>query len=47
MTYMSRFARPLEQAEVDQIGAHAATLNAVDGITGVLLTMGPVFFQSP
>lgn len=45
MTYMSRFARPLEQAEVDQIGVHAATRNAVDGITGVLLTMGPVFFQ--
>lgn len=45
MTYMSRFARPLSRDEIDQIGAHAVQRNAQDGITGVLLTLGSVFFQ--
>jgi class 3 adenylate cyclase len=45
MTYMSRFARPLSRDEIGQIGVHAVRRNAKDGITGVLLTLGSVFFQ--
>jgi class 3 adenylate cyclase len=42
---MSSFARPLATEEIEAIGAHAARRNAEDGITGVLLTLGAVFFQ--
>ena len=45
MTYMSSFSRPLSHKEIHQIGAHASRRNAEDAITGVLLTLGAVFFQ--
>lgn len=45
MTYMSNFSRPLSYDEIHSIGTHASTRNARDGITGVLLTLGSVFFQ--
>ena len=45
LTYMSSFSRPLSDEEIAAIGAHASRRNAVDGITGVLLTLGPAFFQ--
>lgn len=45
MTYMSNFARPLRHDEIDAIARHSRHRNAKDGITGVLLTLGSVFFQ--
>jgi len=45
MTYMSNFSRPLSHTEIQSIGAHSSRRNAEDGITGVLLTLGSVFFQ--
>ncbi len=45
LTYMSRFARSLSEAEVDQIGVHASQKNKREGITGVLLCLGTLFFQ--
>jgi adenylate cyclase len=45
MTYMSAFARPLDRSEIDQIGIDSSRRNAADGISGVLLTLGDVFFQ--
>lgn len=45
MTYMSRFARPLSREEIDQIGTRSALRNELDGVTGVLLTLGGIFFQ--
>lgn len=45
MTYMSNFARPLRRDEIDAIAEHSRHRNAEDGITGVLLTLGSVFFQ--
>jgi adenylate cyclase len=45
MTYTSNFARPLTRNEIDAIGEHSVRRNAEDGITGVLLTLGSIFFQ--
>ena len=45
MTYMSSFSRPLTRQEIDDIGATSARRNADEGITGVLLTLGEIFFQ--
>ncbi|MGI9644328.1 MAG: BLUF domain-containing protein [Ilumatobacteraceae bacterium] len=45
MTYMSTFSRPLSPDEITEIGRYAARRNAEDGVTGVLLTLGSVFFQ--
>ena len=45
MTYMSAFSRPLSPDEITEIGTYAARRNAQDGVTGVLLTLGSVFFQ--
>jgi class 3 adenylate cyclase len=42
---MSTFSRPLSPDEITEIGRYAAGRNAQDGITGVLLTLGSVFFQ--
>ncbi len=45
MTYMSSFARPLSRPEIEEIGSRSARRNTEDGITGVLLTLGDIFFQ--
>ena len=45
MTYISSFARPIPDDEIAELGAYAAQRNSGDGITGVLLTLGAVFFQ--
>lgn len=45
MTYMSNFSRPLTRLEIGEIGEHSARRNADDDVTGVLLTLGSVFFQ--
>lgn len=45
MSYMSNFSRPLTKHEIAEIGEHSVRRNADDGITGVLLTLGSVFFQ--
>ena len=45
MTYTSNFSRPLTRSEINAIGEHSARRNAEFGITGVLLTLGSIFFQ--
>lgn len=45
LTYTSNFSRPLTRHEIDAIGEHSDRRNAEDGITGVLLTLGSIFFQ--
>jgi class 3 adenylate cyclase len=45
VTYMSRFSRPLSREDIDEIGHYSTRRNAADGITGVLVTLGSVFFQ--
>jgi adenylate cyclase len=45
ITYMSRFSRPHSRAQIDEIGVYSARRNATDGVTGVLVTLGSVFFQ--
>ena len=45
VTYMSRFSRPLSSEDIEEIGMYSARRNAADGITGVLVTLGSVFFQ--
>jgi class 3 adenylate cyclase len=44
MTYMSSFAAPHTRKEIEAIGRQSAERNQHDGITGVLLTLGAVFF---
>jgi class 3 adenylate cyclase len=45
ITYMSRFAANLSAADVEQIGSHAAAKNKKAGVTGVLFSLGSMFFQ--
>lgn len=45
MTYTSNFSRPLTRTEIDSIGEYSAARNGQSGITGVLLTLGSIFFQ--
>ncbi len=45
MTYMSRFSRPLSREDIAQIGEYSSRRNAEDGVTGVLVTLGTMFFQ--
>ena len=45
ITYMSRFSRQLSRENIDEIGTYSARRNAADGIAGVLVTLGSVFFQ--
>lgn len=45
LTYMSRFARSLSEEEIAQIGVHASQKNKREGVTGVLLCLGTLFFQ--
>lgn len=43
--YISRFSRPLERAEIEEIGRQSAANNEAREITGVLLTGGGIFLQ--
>lgn len=45
MTYMSRFSRSLSPEEIAQIGDYSSRRNAEDDVTGVLMTLGSLFFQ--
>ena len=45
ISYISRFVRPLNAAEVEAIARRSAANNATRGITGVLMTSGQLFFQ--
>ncbi len=43
--YVSRFAKPFSESELDKLGEQAATKNKGLDVTGVLITSGGVFFQ--
>ncbi|MBK4730696.1 BLUF domain-containing protein [Oxynema sp. CENA135] len=45
LTYISKFSRPLSPKEVEEIGQVSRRNNQRDGITGVLLCSGGIFFQ--
>lgn len=45
LKYVSRMAKPLTDAEVDQITARAAAKNAAMEVTGVLFASGGLFVQ--
>lgn len=45
LIYMSRFAYPMSDAEIDNLGKLAGERNCVRGITGVLLCLNETFFQ--
>lgn len=43
--YVSRLSQPMDEAEIQRIGEHAAAKNAILGITGFLMTTGGLFYQ--
>jgi adenylate cyclase len=45
LKYISRFAKPLSSADVDEIARVAAENNSGKDITGVLMASGGIFFQ--
>ncbi len=45
ITYVSRFAKPFSETELDDLGRLAAEKNQKAGVTGVLMTSGGIFFQ--
>ncbi len=45
LTYISKFARSLTKKEIESIGHISQTNNSREGITGVLLCCGGIFFQ--
>ncbi len=45
LTYISNFSRSLTRREIESIGNVSQTNNSRDGITGVLLCCGNIFFQ--
>ena len=45
ITYVSRFAKPFSESELQELGENSARNNRELGITGVLMTSGGVFFQ--
>lgn len=45
LTYISKFSRPLSPEEIQNIGKVSSRNNQRDGITGVLLCLGGIFFQ--
>jgi hypothetical protein len=46
ITYVSRYAKPFTEAELDELAATAARNNRELDITGVLMTSGGIFFQT-
>lgn len=45
ITYVSRFAKPFSEAELEKLGQLSADNNRKMGVTGVLMTSGGIFFQ--
>jgi hypothetical protein len=43
--YVSRFAQPFRESELEELGKKAAEKNQALGITGVLMTSGGLFYQ--
>jgi hypothetical protein len=43
--YVSRFAQPFRESELEKLGERAAEKNKTLDVTGVLLTSGGVFYQ--
>jgi hypothetical protein len=43
--YVSRFSRPLDEAELERLGEVAATKNKDLDVTGVLMASGGLFYQ--
>lgn len=43
--YASRFARPMSQADIDELALQCVRNNTEKEITGVLMTSGDLFFQ--
>jgi hypothetical protein len=43
--YVSRFAQPFRETELDELGKRAAEKNEALGITGILMTSGGLFYQ--
>ena len=45
VTYVSRYAKPLAEGELTELGEQAAEKNRELGVTGVLMASGGVFYQ--
>jgi hypothetical protein len=45
ITYVSRFAKPFSESELEKLGESSARNNEELGVTGVLMTSGGIFFQ--
>jgi hypothetical protein len=45
ITYVSRFAKPFSESELEELGALSAANNKELDVTGVLMTTGGIFFQ--
>jgi adenylate cyclase len=45
ITYVSRFAKPFSEAELEKLGEVSSKNNRKLDITGVLMTSGGIFFQ--
>ena len=45
ITYVSRFAKPFSEGELEKLGESSARNNEELGVTGVLMTSGGIFFQ--
>lgn len=45
LTYVSRFAKPFSESELEKLGELSAKNNKDIDVTGVLMTSGGVFFQ--
>jgi hypothetical protein len=43
--YVSRFAQPFRESELDELGKKAAEKNETLDITGILMTSGGLFYQ--
>jgi len=45
ITYVSRFAKPFSESELEKLGEDSSERNRMLGVTGVLMTSGGIFFQ--
>ena len=45
ITYVSRFAKPFSETELEELGTLSAENNKKLGVTGVLMSSGGIFFQ--
>lgn len=45
ITYVSRFAKPFSESELEKLGEASSERNRRLGVTGVLMTSGGIFFQ--